>query len=190
MTNLRINIISRKRRSVRKFSDRPLDDADLSVILEAGRLAPSSTNSQPWRFVVVRDEAQIGAISGSAPAWIAFNKPWMSKAPCLIVLCAEPPLTRKLTGALLPVDLPTIDVAIAGEHIVLAAAELGLGTCWVGWFDEDKIRAILDFPRSWRVISILAVGWPDEPLEDREPKRKKLSEVAFDGSADNPWTRE
>ncbi|MCK5832408.1 nitroreductase family protein [bacterium] len=180
--------ICRKRRSVRKFSDRPVTDEELSEVLDAARLSPSSNNTQPWRFIIIREPKRIKAISGAAPALVAFNKPWMSKAPCLLVCCAEPgQVYHKTVGKLLTVDLATIDIAIAIEHVVLASAEMGLGTCWVGWFSEKKLRGIIDLPDNWKVISILAVGWPKEELTEHEPKRKALSDIAFDEGTDSPF---
>ena len=176
------------RRSVRKYSARPISDDDIEYLLEAARVAPSSNNKQPWRFVVVRDPEKVQRLAGAAPKRIVFNRPWMSKAPCVIVCCAEPStIFHKAVGALLPVDLAMIDITIAAEHIVLAAAELGLGTCWVGWFDERKVRDILNLPQKWSVIALLAVGWPESPLEDRKPKRKQIAEIAFDEDLESPW---
>ena len=180
--------ILRRRRSVREFADRPVGDDDLDFLLEAARIAPSSNNTQPWRFVVVRDPEAILRLSGAAPVGVAFNRRWMSKAPCLIVGCAEPAVVyHRAIRPFLSIDLAEIDVTIATEHIVLAAAERGLGTCWIGWFDEGKIRKILGLPRRWRVIAMLAVGWPKDPLEEREPKRKAIGEIAFLETPDAPW---
>ncbi len=187
MGNTTFAEIARLRRSVRKFEDRPVTDEELAAIIEAARLAPSSNNTQPWRFVAIRDSEKIEAVARAGAALLPINKGWLSKAPCIIICCAEPSkVFHGIVNPMLSIDLATIDVAIAVEHIVLAAAEIGLGTCWIGWFDEKKIRKVVDLPAKWKVIALLAVGWPERPLEERVPNRKLLSEIAFDGGHDRP----
>lgn len=180
--------IIKKRRSVRKYSPRQVTDSEIEAILEAARLAPSSNNTQCWRFVVVRDSETIEKLSKCGPF---ISKPvigFIAKAPCVIVCCAEPQaIYHKATKKAIPADLAVMDVTIATEHIVLAAAEIGLGTCWIGWVSEKKAAKLLDLPKKWKVIAMLAVGWPANPLELREPKRKGIGEIAFRENPRTPW---
>ncbi|MGC9315404.1 MAG: nitroreductase family protein [bacterium] len=183
--------IVKQRRSVRKYTDREVTDSEINTILETARLAPSSNNTQCWRFIVVRDKDKIRELSKAGPL---ISKPvigFIEKAPCVIACCAEPQaIYHKATKSLIPADLAVMDVTIATEHIVLSAAEMGLGTCWIGWVSEKKAASILELPKKWKVIALLAVGWPQKPLEPREPNRKELSEIAFRENPQTPWKSE
>jgi len=178
--------IIQKRHSIRHFSEKSVSNSDLQFLFEAARLAPSSNNKQPWRFIAVRDKTKIEKLARAVPAGIKINA-WMENAPCVIVCCGEESLFyHKAIRLALPVDLMTIDVAIAIEHIVLSATERGMGTCWVGWFSEEKVRKIINIPSSWKIISLLALGWPSQEKDYRKTSRKSLSEIAFLESPENP----
>ncbi len=180
--------IIKSRRSVRRFTKQPVTDDELGILLEAARLAPSSGNTQPWRFVVVREAEMVEKLAKATPIGGSAVNRWLEKAPCIIVCCGKPgPVYHGASKAVLPADLMTMDIAIATEHIVLAAAEMELGTCWVGWLSEKKVKKLLGLPRSWKVVAMLAVGWPEKPLKDHEPNRKKIAEIAFRGKADTAW---
>jgi len=186
MKNLQEILLSR--RSVRLFSDRPVTDEEITAVLEAARVAPSSNNTQPWRFIVVREKETIEKLAKAVPAGLNVINRWLSKAPCIIVCCGDPnPIYHRAAEKALPADLLIIDVTIATEHIVLAAAEFGLGTCWIGWVSDKRTKKLLNLPRKWRVIAMLAVGWPEKPLEPRELKRKTLREIAFKETPEKPW---
>jgi len=169
--------VIRERKSVRNFDpNRPVEEEKLRTILEAARLAPSSNNTQPWHFVVVRDEKTRDMIAGAAPLGAATNK-WMRLAPVIIVCCGkEDVLYHKSAGRLFDKDFFKIDIAIAVEHIVLTAKELGLGTCWAGWFDERKIKNILRIPSGTHVIALLPVGYPKGAWPAAK-KRKSMDEI-------------
>lgn len=171
-----MKIIS-ERRSVRLFDpSKPVEDNQLRQILEAARLAPSSNNTQPWHFVVVRDENTRERISNAAPLGAAACK-WMRNAPVIIACCGKPDLLKhKSVGQLFDKDFFKVDITIAAEHIVLAAKELGLGTCWIGWFDEKKVRSILRVPSDVRVLALLPVGHPKGDWPPAK-KRKPLDEI-------------
>jgi nitroreductase len=145
----------RSRKSVRAFSDRPVEDEKLKLILEAARLAPSASNRQEWRFVVVRDPEIRKKITSAASSTVAF----VGKAPVLIVACAESDDHVMQCGQL---SYP-IDVAIALNHITLAAVASGLGTCWVAMFEEPKVREILGIPEKIRVMALMPLGYPADP---------------------------
>lgn len=150
----------RRRRSVRKYLARPVEDEKLEILLEAARLAPSANNSQPWHFIVVRKGATIETLSRAVPIGAANVNQWVKTAPCIIVACGKRHPLVHWGAKVLGLDLLKIDVAIAVEHICLAAADLDLGTCWIGWFSEKKVRKILEIPQYVNVIALVTVGYP------------------------------
>lgn len=173
----------RTRRSVRRFSDRPVEDEKIRAILEAARQAPSWANLQCWRFVVVRDPAVREKISEISfvesffgPLGYKANpaKKGLAEAQVLIVACADPSQSGTLWGQ----PYYMTDIGIASQNLMLAARGLGLGTVFVGVFDEEKVRALLEIPSNIRVVGIFPVGYP---LEEKAsgPPRKPLNEIAF-----------
>ena len=144
----------RARKSVRAFRDQEVDDETLTRLFEAVRLAPSAKNSQEWRFVVVRDRdtRERIATEGAGQAFIG-------RAPVLVVCCAETE-GRTMRGGQ---QAYPIDVAIAIDHLTLAAVAEGLGTCWIGAYDESKVKDILGIPRAIRVVELLPLGYPVDP---------------------------
>jgi nitroreductase len=142
------------RKSVRAYLDRPIEDEKLNAVLEAARLAPSASNRQEWRFVVVREpetRKKLAAVAG--------GQAFVAEAPLLIVACAE------TDGHVMRCGQPCypIDVAIALDHMSLAAVEVGLGSCWIGLFDEKKVKEILQIPEEIRVVELLPLGYPKDP---------------------------
>jgi nitroreductase len=170
--------IIQERRSVRTFDpDRDVEQEKLEIMLEAARLAPSSNNTQPWHFVVVRNPDVRKKLSAAAPAGLATNK-WMAKAPVIIVCCVQPALLEhRAIGQLMDKQWYVMDVAIAVEHMVLAAQEQGLGTCWLGWIDERKVRRAVGAPRDVRIAALLPVGYPKNGKWPPAKKRKPMQEV-------------
>lgn len=155
-----------KRYSVRHFENRDVEDAVLTRIFEAARLAPSAKNLQEWRFVVSRN-----AEARSKLAEAAYNQMFVAKAPVVIACCAE------WDGYVMKCGLPSypIDIAIAVDHLTLAATALGLGTCWIGKFDPDKVREILEIPADIHVVELVTLGYP---ADDWKPKsRLPLEEI-------------
>ncbi|MCX5834039.1 MAG: nitroreductase family protein [Deltaproteobacteria bacterium] len=129
-----------KRFSCRTYGARPVSERDLTAICEAARLAPSACNSQTWRFVVIQDRNLISRICDEAMRPVIRNK-WMKEAPVLIVGCSKLDIVANRVGsAVTGIEYYQIDLGIAMEHMVLKATELGLGTCWIGWFREEKIK--------------------------------------------------
>jgi nitroreductase len=150
--------VIKTRRSIRKYKSDPVPENVLNQILEAARFAPSSGNRQPWHFIVVKDpdiKKELGISS------------WASNAPVVIIGCAN------------ATTIPTfyaVDLAIAFEHIVLAAANFGLGTCWIGRLDADEtIKSILGIPEYMKVVAVTPLGYPAETPNLKE--RKPLSEI-------------
>ena len=157
--------VIRKRYSCRTYHDRPIEQQKLDTIFEAARLAPSAKNTQDWRFVVVTDvqtKRQIAAIT---------NRPAVfEKAGAIIVACSNSNYVMQCGQAIAP-----IDVAIALEHIALQAAELGLGTCWIGSFDPAKVGQILNIPAEITIIELMALGYPAD--SKTEPKREPMDRI-------------
>jgi nitroreductase len=166
------------RRSIRKYTDRPVEDEMLVKVLEAGILAPSGSNTQPWHYIVVKSEEMRRKL-----AEVSHNQKWMISAPINIVCVAD--LRSRIKGDIdLFIDenssqeeLKMIirDTSISIEHIVLEASELGLGTCWVAWFTQEEIRPILKIPSDKYVVAVLTIGYADEVPEARP--RKKIQEI-------------
>jgi len=162
----------RRRRSIRAYRPDPVEEEKLRRVLEAGRLAPSAANRQPWHFIVVRDPEKRGMLRR------AYNREWFVSAPVIIVACADPTRAwRRGDGE----EYWKVDVAIAMEHIVLAAANEGLGTCWIGAFDERAVKEALGIPDHIRVVAMTPLGYPAES-KGEVTDRKPLEEIVhYDG---------
>jgi nitroreductase len=156
--------VVQRRRSIRRYRPDPVPQSKLDHILEAARLAPSWANGQCWRFIVVTDPKVKQAIARAGNEWI-------EHAPVIIAACADP----KKSGLKGDQHYYLLDVGIAMEHLVLAAAEQGLGTCWIGWFDERKARRALGVPKGIRVVATTPLGYPDEDPAARP--RRSLGEI-------------
>jgi nitroreductase len=144
--------VIRKRYSCRAYEDKPIEQGKLDRIMEAARQAPSAKNLQDWRFVLVRDKEKRSRIAATT------NRPEVfGKAGVIIVACSNSDYVMACGQAVGP-----IDVAIALEHISLAATELGLGTCWIGSFETEKVREILNIPEDVAIIELMTLGYPAE----------------------------
>jgi len=155
-----------KRRSVRSYEERAIGDEVLQRVLNAARLAPSASNRQEWRFVVVRDAALRRRLMEAAG-----NQGFVAQAPVVIACCAQTDGHIMRCGqACYP-----IDVATAMDHIMLAAVEEGLGTCWVGAFSESDAKAILGVPEVIRIVGLLTLGHPAAQPGPRQ--RKSLEQI-------------
>jgi nitroreductase len=145
---------------------------------EAARSAPSACNSQTWRFVAVTGSETIKKITREAMQPVIPNR-WLEQAPLLIVGCSQLDLVANRIGSRITgIEYYQIDLGIAMEHMVLKATELGLGTCWIGWFSEKNVKKILDIPKRIKVSAMLAVGYPKEaPAKARS--RKPMEKILF-----------
>ena len=193
-----------KRRSIRKFKADPVPDELILQLLESARLAPSGSNTQPWRFIVVKNPETRQRLQKAS-----FNQHHVGQAPAIIACCADikafgefperidelivsgalpaetrevfvPSLKKEGMGAdikwhLIIAAVGNTDIAI--EHMVLQAVELGLGTCWVRWFDDNKVKEILEIPQNIEIIALLPVGYPDEDPPQRP--RFKLEKIVY-----------
>lgn len=163
------------RQSVRKYSDRIVEREKIIVCLEAARLAPSANNSQPWKFIVVDDPQLKNRVAESA-ASLGMNK-FTYQAPVMVVVVLEKEnLLSSLGGKVKDKVFCHYDVGLAVGQFCLQAAELGLGTCIIGWFDEKKIRELLNINRNRRIPLIISLGYPEEPV--KEKKRKPAGEMS------------
>jgi len=155
----------RKRYSCRSYQDKSIEQDKLNCILEAARLAPSARNMQDWRFVVVTDRQVKSRVAATT------NRPEVfERAGAIIAACSNSDYVMRCGQAIAP-----IDVSIALEHISLQAADLGLGTCWIGSFDTDKIRQILTIPEDIAIIELMAIGYPADSKS--EPKREPIEKI-------------
>ena len=162
-----------ERRSVRRFSERPVSNEEITDLLEAARLAPSASNRQPWHFIVVKDEEkrrELAKISG--------NQRFVGEAPVVVAAIALEP-ERVMTC-----EVPTyaVDLAIAVDHITLAAADMGLGSCWIGKFHQDEAMRLLEVPAEYKVVALLPVGYPaDQPKEKSRKSKQAIASAEVFG---------
>jgi nitroreductase len=158
-----------KRRSVRQYLKKQVEEDDLLKILEAAREAPSASNRQEWRFVVVKDPDTRARL-----ALAAKGQKFVEEAPVVIAVCAQTDNHTMTCGQL----CYPIDCAIAIDHMTLAAAALGLGTCWIGAFYEDQVKKILNIPSEIRIVELLTLGYPKQlpaSVKERLPLKTIVS---------------
>jgi len=163
----------KKRRSVRRYSSKPISEDILERFRDALKFAPSACNLQPWKFIFVFDEKIRLDLSR-----IADEQEFIAKAPLIVVACGYPNKAyKKMGGNGNSVD---IDVAIALDHLSLAAASEGIGTCWIGAFDENRTKELLRIPDDVKIVAMMPVGYPESSNLIRpisENQRKPKSEI-------------
>lgn len=164
------------RQSDRKYSDKPIEKEKIDRIIEAGRMAPSACNAQPWKFIVVDKTELVKKVAEAASAKLIGMNSFVGRAPVILVIVRESPNFSSKVGATIKnKDYSLIDIGIATENICLQAAAEGIGSCIIGWFDEREIRKILSIPGSKRVELLITLGYS---LSDhREKKRKSIDDV-------------
>ncbi len=161
------------RRSVRKYKSDPVPEEKLIRILEAARIAPSWSNMQCWRFIIVRDPETKKQLAESMPAKNPAVRAVGETAPLVIVVCADPQESGHQDGK----SYYLLDAGLAMQQLMLAAHAEGLGTCWVAWFDEEKARKACAIPEQYRVVALSPLGVP-EKMPSARP-RKELSEIVY-----------
>lgn len=170
-----------KRKSVRAYRNDPVPREAIQRCIEAARLAPSASNSQPWHFVVADDAALREKVASAAHTPLERMNQFAAGAPVIVALVAEPSNAVARTGALLMNrQYNLIDIGIAAEHFCLQAAEEGLGTCMLGWFDEPKVKRLLGIPMRKRLGLLITLGYPAESASGRAPapkRRKPLENI-------------
>ena len=160
----------KERTSVRAYRRDDVDDSKVERILEAARLAPSGKNGQPWTFIVVKDEETRKKL---VPA--CKNQAFIAEAPIVIVACGHEERAYKKMGGYW--NSTPVDIGIALEHLMLAAAAEGLGTCWIGAFIEDRVKEILGIPEEVKIVALTPVGYPS--AEKTHRPRKSLDEIVM-----------
>jgi len=172
--------LCRLRKSVRSFADRPVEREKVELCLEAARLAPSADNLQPWRFVVFDDPEKKAELADAVftGAYTLFRR--LAAAPVLVSLLIKQHLLVGAAAAIQGTRWPLLDAGIGGEHFVLAAAEQGLGTCWIGWFNGRALIKHLGLTgKGFTPVALIAVGYPAEEVSAKVRPRKPLSDIAF-----------
>lgn len=171
-----LNLI-KKRESIRNYLNKSVEREKIIKIIEAARLAPSACNAQPWKFVVVDEEKVTEELSRNLyEPMIGLNK-FALTAPTFIVVVGEKRNIASKIGELIKrKDYTAIDIGIASEHICLAAAELGLGTCMMGWFKEKEIKKLLNIPMGKEVYLVISLGYYEDK-EARNKVRKSIDEI-------------
>ena len=165
------------RYSCRNYSDKPVEREKLMQCLEAARLAPSACNSQPWKFIVVDDiilKEKLTKAAFTAP----YTASWPKNAPVIVVVVSDSGSFMTKVGNLMrDTRYYLLDLGIAIEHFILQATELGLGTCWMSWFNEKGVKNVLGLPTSARVEIIIPVGYPAKK-EERKKIRKSMEDIS------------
>lgn len=165
------------RESVRNYLDIEVEKEKIHKIIEGARVAPSACNAQPWKFVIVDNKDIVEDLRRSIyDPLIGMNK-FALTAPVFIVVVGEKRnLTSKVGELIKKKDFTSIDIGIACEHICLGAAELGLGTCMIGWFKEKSIKELLEIPKNKEVHLIISLGY-QQNKEPRKKVRKGLEQI-------------
>ena len=175
----------RHRRSIRHFLDKPVEREKLLLCLEAARLAPSASNSQPWKFIVVDDKELKDKLGDAAFSGIYSVMSFAKKAPVIVAVVSErAKFLARIGGLFRGTSFYLIDIGIACEHFVLQAEELGLGTCWLGWFNEGAVKSILNVPKDRKIDVMIALGYPDRKKLGRPHEREPMEEISAFNSYD------
>lgn len=171
-----------QRQSVRSYLDRPVEKWKVDKLVEAVRLSPSASNSQPWKLIIVDDQVIKDDVARATyTRLVSFNK-FAPQAPLLAVFCIERPKVITQIGAKLKErEFPLIDIGIAAAHFCLQATALGLDTCMIGWFDEERIKELLHIPSGKRIGLVVTVGYGDEDQRKkvRKPREKMSSRNSY-----------
>lgn len=166
------------RQSVRKYSNKPVEKEKIQVLIEAVQYSPSACNSQPWKLIIVDDpdlKDKLAKATFNKP--ISFNR-FAVEAPVIAVLVIEKPkLIAKIGGSIKNQEYPEYDIGIAASHFCLQAADLNLGTCMIGWFDEKKIKQLLQIPKRRKIALLITLGYPPEDYKTRKKIRKPINEI-------------
>jgi len=180
INTMRLLELIQKRRSIRGFIDKPVEQEKIMMCLEAARLAPSACNSQPWKFIVVDDKKLKNKLCKAALSGIYSMNSFCKTAPVIIAIVSEKSkFLARIGGMFRGTRYYLIDIGIAGEHFALQAEELGLGTCWIGWFNEMAVKSILNVPQNKKIDVLIALGYYKgeklPPEHGREPMDKIAS---------------
>lgn len=161
------------RKSVRSYQSRPVEEWKLDLLIEAVRFAPSASNSQPWKLIIINNpEIRDHVARATYSAAVSFNR-FALQAPVLAVLTIERAgIITQIGARLKKREFHLIDIGIAASHFCLQATDLGLGTCMLGWFDEDAIKRHLDIPKNRRIGLVITLGYEQQEEKQRSKVRK------------------
>jgi len=166
------------RQSVRRYAATPVEPEKIDLCLEAARLAPSASNSQPWKYIVVDQEPLRTELAKATFSDIQLINKFTLQAPVMVVIVIEKAkLITRLAMLVKKKEWPLIDIGITAEHFCLQAAELGLGTCMIGWFDEDKIKKLLQIPSDKSIGLVISAGYAVDGYPQRMKIRKTTEEI-------------
>jgi nitroreductase len=167
-----------KRRSVRRYADRPVAKEDVLKCLEAARLAPSGCNSQPWHFIVIDEPGLRKRVAERIFSGLYNMNKFAQEAPVLVAVVSEKEkFLASFGGQVRDTRYCLVDIGIACEHLVLQAQELGIGSCWIGWFDEKALKEELRISKNKKIDIVIALGYAAE--DKIVPKtRKALAEIS------------
>jgi nitroreductase len=187
MSRTPLQEIMRWRQSVRRFDGRPIPDAEVLSLVSAAHEAPSAENGQPWRFIAVRSADARESLERACLSGIYSRTRFAAKAPLLIALCADRSGVAARAMAVKDRAMYQLDCGIAGEHLVLRAAEMGIGTCWIGWFNRRAAGRALGVPRKVQVVALIAAGYPDAESVRRPRRRAALSSMVWQDAWGRPF---
>jgi len=169
----------KQRKSVRDFLDRPVELEKIMMCLEAARLAPSACNSQPWKFIVVDDRQLKNKLCDAAFSGIYWINSFCKTAPVIVVIVSEKSkFLARIGGVFRDTKYYLIDIGIAGEHFILQAEDLGLGTCWIGWFNEGAVKSVLNIPKHKKIDMLIALGYYDREKVNSEHSREPMDKIS------------
>ncbi|MBU1076731.1 MAG: nitroreductase family protein [Spirochaetes bacterium] len=172
--------LCKKRQSVRSYSTKKIPGPVLNKCLEAARLSPSAENTQPWRFAVIDKEPLLLKVKETAFSNIYFPNKWAKTAPVIVVILARVDIKTKMIGPVwLKLDYYLFDIGIAAQHMVLEAEDNGIGSCYLGWFNFAGVKKLLKIPKKYKLIGLLAMGYPDKKNKLRPKKRKNMSDIVW-----------
>lgn len=192
--------VVKTRRSCRSFETSPVSEEQLTAILDAGRWAPNPLNLQPWEFIIISDpevKAQVLGVGNDArqevidkggPGWVAkYGMGFLEEAPLLMVVVFDP--SRAGLGSFFGQKYGAIQaVSACVQNMMLAAADMGLGSLWFTWFRPENLRAILDIPENLEIAAVVPIGQPKEPIEAPPRKDPKVHSQRY-GASSVPLTR-
>jgi len=177
-TDLSFEELVKIRQSTRRFSDKAIPKELMNKCIEAARLAPSASNSQPWKFIVVDDKELKQKIAKCTYEGVGFFNKFTAQAAAMVVIAIEKQKLLTQLGKLIKkVNWEYIDIGIAAQHFCLQADALGIGSCMIGWYNEEGIKSLLSMPSDVKVGLVIAVGYPVEGYRIRNKSRKKIEEM-------------
>ena len=167
------------RKSVRDFLDTPVEQEKIMLCLEAARVAPSACNSQPWKFIIVDDRELKQKLCKTALSGLYSMNSFCETAPVIVAVVSEKSkFLATIGGMFRGTKYYLIDIGIACEHFILQAEDMGLGTCWIGWFNEQAVKSVLNVPHDKKIDVLIALGYYDRESLSTENNREPIDKIA------------